>query len=393
VGGPALYRAILARRFRACEEAGRAGLQAGDLGRAEELLAKSLRFAGRNRCLRGARMACIHNLGLAQFRQGKFEEAAARMEEVVSLCSSQQRHSKLLPKSLNLLARIYWALGRCQEPITLYTWMLDFVAEHNSGGDRLKGAHNELGVAYMRAGDYERAAQNLEQAVALERQSDGEKSSTFARSNRGALHQWSGEFEQAERIWKEVLAIREKSTGEGGDRAARIRVNLAWLRCQQKRYEEAESLAREALAALEDDRNRGYAFHTLAILCTASERLDEADELFARVIQIRLGLMVRDHPDLLRMQADIAMLRMTQGRITEADELLNTARPPLEEKLGAQHPDVAAMLYRLGLLRARQARTAEATDLFQAALAVKSRLAPAHPETEDCRKALEDLRS
>jgi tetratricopeptide (TPR) repeat protein len=393
VGGPSLYRAILTRRFRAYEEAGRAALKAGELARAEELLTRSLRFADRNRCLQGARMACLHNLGLALFRQGKFEEAAARVEEVVRLCSSQQQQSKLLPKAVNLLAQIYWALGRCQDPITLYTWLLDLKTEYGSIDEPLTGAYNELGVAHMRAGDYARALTNLERAVELERQSDGDsgKASTFARNNRGALHQRSGELEQAERIWKEVLAIREKLAGEGGDRPARIRVNLAWLCCQQKRYQEAETLAREALTALESDRNRSYAFHTLAVLCSASGRLEEADDLFARVIEVRLGLMVRDHPDLLRMQADIAMLRMAHGRISQADELLTTARTLLEAKLGAEHPDVAAILYRLGVLRTRQARTSEAKDLFQAALAVKSRLAPAHPETEDCRKAFEEL--
>jgi tetratricopeptide (TPR) repeat protein len=339
VGGPALYRAILTRRFKTYEEAGRAALRARELGRAEELLTNALRLAGGNRCLRGARIACMHNLSLVLFRRGKFEEAAGRMEEVVRQCSSQQPHSKLLPRALNLLAQIYWAL-------------------------------------------YVVALTNLEKAVELERQSDGdpEKASTFARNNRGALHQWSGEFEEAEQIWKEVLAIREKLAGEGGDRAAQVRSNLGWLRCLEKRYEEAEK-----------DQHRSYAFHTLAILCTATLRLDEADQLFARVIELRIGVMVPDHPDLLRLQGDIAVLRMAQGRIADADELLTTARTLLEAKLGAQHPYVAAILYRLGLLRARQARAAEAKDLLEAALAIQTRLAPAHPETEDCRKALEEL--
>lgn len=154
---------------------------------------------------------------------------------------------------------------------------------------------------------------------------------------------------------------------------------------------EAEDLARQALNEIKGKRARGYILHTLAVLCTATGRLDEAGQLYAQLTEIRLGLMVPDHPDILRLNADIAMLRMAQGRIVEAEELLSNAQPLLEAKLGAQHPDVAEVLYRLGLLRVRQGRPAEAKDLLDAALAIKARIAPAHSETEDCRNALEGL--
>jgi len=360
------------------------------------LLVRSLRYAdvGRHK-QRSYALACMHNLGISLLRQGKYAEAALRMEEVVRLCSSKEPHSGQTINSLALLAKIYWSLGRFQPPVTVCTWILDFITEHPSLAGKLAAGHNDLATAYLRTGDYGRALANLERAVELERQSDGdpEKASTFARSNRAVLHEKTDEFEQAERMLEEVLAIREKSTDEKDDRAARSRVNLAWLRCQQKRFQEAEDLACRALEDIQSNRVRGYAFHTLAVLCTASGRLDEADPLFAQVMEIRLGLMVQDHPDILRLDADIAVLRMAQGRIAEADELLSIARPLLEAKLGVRHPDVAAVLYRLGLLRVRQGRAREAKDLLGAALAIKTHLAPAHPETEDCRKALEELKA
>jgi tetratricopeptide (TPR) repeat protein len=233
-----LYHAYRLRRFQAYQRAGAAALRAGEPGAAEVLLLNGLRFAETYRPnLREAKMACAQNLGVALFRKSKYDEALTRVEEVVRECSSWRPHSDLLLSALKLLARTYWALGRCHEPVTLYTWILDFATEHSSTPDRLSAAHSELGLAYLHAGDYGRARVNLERAVALERQSDDdlEKRSTSARWNRGVLHESAGEFEQANLIWEEVLAILEKPPGGEPPRLARIRANLAWLRRQQKR--------------------------------------------------------------------------------------------------------------------------------------------------------------
>jgi tetratricopeptide (TPR) repeat protein len=394
MGALAVYRAFRAHQYKVYEQAGRAALNEGAPGVAEELLTKSLRYADvQHPKQRRYALACMHNLGMSLLRQGKYDEAAARLEEVAGLCSSAEPHASQTISSLALLGKIYWSMGRVQQPITVCNWILDFITEHPSVRGKLAGGHSDLASAYLRAGDYGRALVNLEKAVELERQFDGdpENASTFARSNRGVLHQKTGEFEQAEKIWEEVLAIREKSTDEKDDRPARIRANLAWLRCQQKRFQEAEDLARQVLDKIKSKRARGHVLQTLAVLCTVSGRLDEADGLFAQVSEIRLGLMVHDHPEILRLNADVAMLRMAQGRMAEAEDLLINARPLMEAKLGGRHPDVAEVLYRFGLLRERQGRTVEAKDLFESALAIKTRTAPAHPETEDCRKALEEL--
>jgi tetratricopeptide (TPR) repeat protein len=389
-----LYHAYRLRRFQAYQRAGAEALRAGEPGAAEVLLRNGLLFAEAYRpSLRDAQMACAQNLGLALFRQRKYSEALTRLEDVVRECSSWRPHSDLLLAALKLLARTYWELGHCREAVTLRTWILDFIAEHSSSPDRLSVAHSELGLAYLHAGDYERAGINLERAVALERQSDGdlEKSSTSARWNRGVLHERVGEFEQANLIWEEVLGILEKAPGGDPLPVARIRANLVWLRRQQKRYTEAEALARQLMDGVENDQILSSVLHTLAVLCTNSERLDEAGQLFARAKELRSKLRVADHPEILKLDADIADLRMAQGRIADAEELLTAARTVLEAKLGAQHPEVASVLYRLGLLRARQGRIAEAKGLLQAALNIKMRTAPVHPETEACRGALEEL--
>jgi tetratricopeptide (TPR) repeat protein len=399
-----LYRAFRANRFKSHAEAGTAALKAGEFARAEGLFLKSLRYAmtSRREWVQ-ALIACTYNLGLALFRQRKYEQAAARFEEVVRLCSSRAPHWDLLLNAQNLLAQAYAKLGRYQETVTLYSWALEFIAEHPSSRGRLSAFQNGLGVAYMNLGEYGRALENLERSVELERQLEGdlEKASTHARFNLGVLYQQSGELDQAERIEEEVLTIREKASGRKDRSVAMVIANMAWLRCQQKRYEEAEALASEALtllegvafedAAAENKERRANVLHTLAVLRTRSRRLEEADELFTQAKVIRVGLLPPDHPRLLSLYGDIAELRMAQGRLAEAEDLLTAARNLLEAKLGTRHPHLAAVVYRLGVLRARQGRTAEAKDLLAAALAVKTRTAPRHPETEDCRKALEEL--
>jgi tetratricopeptide (TPR) repeat protein len=385
------------RQFKKYEQAGRAALKKGELDRAVALLSKGLQYGNTDSPnMRALTIAATHNLALALFRQHKFAEAASRAKETVRLRTSFEPHSPEVPNSLALLCQIYERLGRFEETVTLRTWILDFFTEHVAFAHRLAAAHNDLGLAFMRIGDYDHARTNFEAAIPIERQFDGDPEgfSTFARSNRGVLHERCGEFEEAEKLWMEALAIRE-SPGQTGLHAARIRMNLAWMRSWQKRFEEAEGLANQALDAIDeksqDNRTRASALHTLAVVRTLTGRLDEADQLFARVLEIRRAEMVPDHPDIVRVNGDIGVLRMAQGRLAEAEELFTTARPLLEAKLREQHPDLAAFRYRFGLLRARQGRGQEARDLLAAALAVKTRLAPEHPETLDCRKALEDF--
>jgi tetratricopeptide (TPR) repeat protein len=392
-----LYHRYLFRRLKEYEAAGRLAMHGNDLGRAAELLSKSLKYGNAETpSLRPLTIAAMHNLGVALFRSGKFAEAAAHAEETVRLLALLEPHSSQMTNSLALLTQIYESLGRFEEPVTLRTWMLDFITEHPSLAGKLAAGNNDLGLAYMRMGDYERAQSYFETALDLERRNDGdpEKVSTFARMNLGALYERSGEFEQAEELWNEALSLRT-SLGHVGERTARIRTNLAWLHCLQTRFDEAEGLARQALAELETgtgmERTRGSILHTLALVCTRTGRLDEADGLFIEVRQIRSALYVADHPTLLRLEGDIAMLRLVQGRPEEADDLLTAALKGLEDKLIPQHPDLAATRHRLGTLRAQQGRTTEARALLAAALETKKRLAPRHPETIECRKALEDL--
>ena len=63
----------------------------------------------------------------------------------------------------------------------------------------------------------------------------------------------------------------------------------------------------------------------------------------------------------------------------------------LQAKLPADHPLIAAALLRMGQLRVKQGRPEEAKSRLESALAIYERKVPKHPETLECRQALEAL--
>src|SRR5262249_11135950 len=143
------------------------------------------------------------------------------------------------------------------------------------------GFRIELGVAYLKAGDYDKALERLLGAADNERQapSPTAESTTTARLNLSLLYVQRGEFEQADRLLAQVLAIRK---AESEPKAFKAIANTAWLRFLQEKYDESEALAREASADAKDEEQRIIPLHTLARLHIKFNRFAEADELLAR---------------------------------------------------------------------------------------------------------------
>jgi len=291
--------------------------------------------------------------------------------------------------ALARLAHVLHRLGRYEEAVTPRVEALNFIAGHPSETEREFTLRILLGVAYMEAGDYDNALHHLLWAAGAERKGHAAEngSATAARSSLGVLYMRRGEFAEAEQLYGELIAIHsEKDVKLFIERA-----NFAWLRFLQGKYDESEALALEAVAAAPDEKSQNAPLHTLALLRTRSNSFAQADELFSRVEAERRRCFPADHPKVAALDCDRATLRIAQGQSTAADDLLRGALAMLQAKLPADHPLIAAALLRMGQLRVKQGRPEEAKSRLESALAIYERKVPKHPETLECRQALEAL--
>jgi tetratricopeptide (TPR) repeat protein len=388
-----IYGSILEARFKKYAEAGTAALQDGRLPEAEQLLRKSLNYTQvQTSQMRSMMIGCKQNLAQALIHLRRYAEAATQAEDAVRLLTTYASNRPDFVNALHVLAQTYLNLARYEEAVTVYTWAVDHLSEHGSGQWTLLPTYQDLSTALLRAGETDKALAKILTAIELEKQVDPDAAATGARFRLALIRHERGEFTEADRVYAEVLGIRETKFGRKHEQTAIALADIAWLRCSEKRYEESEALAREALDVLDNAEIRAIIQHTLAVVYSRTGRYDEADDLFSRVLAHRTESRIPEHPSLASLRAEIAELRVAQGRLDDAEALLEPAKSSIERKLGADHPDVAEVNYKLAQLRIRQGRPAEARPLLEAALKTMTRTAPGHPATADCRAAYEALR-
>ncbi|SFW17520.1 TonB family protein [Nitrosovibrio sp. Nv17] len=144
----------------------------------------------------------------------------------------------------------------------------------------------------------------------------------------------------------------------------------------ERRFSEAETAARRALAAVEQ---RHGAFHPgtadmldhLAKALTVQGWYVQALPLRERALEIREAAYGTDHRDVVLGLADVAMIHWTRGRQQEAEALLRRALAIGERVYGPDHPAIAMILENLGVVRIEQDAHEEGEFLTRRALAIR----------------------
>ncbi len=91
--------------------------------------------------------------------------------------------------------------------------------------------------------------------------------------------------------------------------------------------------------------------NNLAWLLQATNRLAEAEPLYARALAINEKSYGPDHPDVARDLNNLALLQAT-NRLAEAEPLMRRALAIFENSLGPDHPNTAIVRKNLAALEA-----------------------------------------
>ncbi len=156
----------------------------------------------------------------------------------------------------------------------------------------------ELGVGYLRRGDYQRAKDKLTRALEIDPKS-GVAHTTF-----GLLFQLEGEYELAERYFKAAIRHQPELT--------QARNNYGAFLFSQKRYHEAV----EQLSIAAEDRfyvNRASVFENLGVAYLRIGNAEGAEQAFLRATQL--------NPDQARALLELGEIRFQQRNYVAARDL------------------------------------------------------------------------
>lgn len=243
-----------------------------------------------------------------------------------------------------------------------------------------------IGTVYARLGEYDKAGTALSQALDLQRSRNGPGHPELLESMQAmaTLAMMRGENGEAETLLREVLAQRLARTDPDPMLVASTRNDLGAALARQSKYDEAESLARAALAAagdaVDDPTMLASARGNLAILLVRKGELEEAESLYRQALAQRRELQGPAHPDIANLLNNLGVLLSKQGRLPEAEPLLRESLEMKRKLFGDRHPDVAVGMDQLGSTLVKQGRYDEAEPLYLDALAMRrALLEPDHP--------------
>ena len=206
-------------------------------------------------------------------------------------------------------------------------------------------------------------------------------------NNLALLLEGQGRFEEAEPLFLECLAARRRAWGGDHPDTLASTVALSELLCRRGRPREAEPLLRLALAGLRRTLGGAHAAtlaatNNLANLLAVAGQLEEAGSLYREGLAAQRAALGAEHPDTLDSASGLGTLLQSQGRLDEAGALLHEALATRRRTLGEEHPSTLQSTFNVARLAWAQGRHAEAREMVRAHVGSARRvLGEGHPAT------------
>jgi DNA-binding winged helix-turn-helix (wHTH) protein len=226
--------------------------------------------------------------------------------------------------------------------------------------------HATLAEALADLERYEEAEVHLQTALQLAREmyGDAHETTVAAVRQQALLRLAQRRFKDAEALARRALDMHWRLPEPGKAQAAYLTSTLAWALIEQARAPEAITLSDEALAAIQPDdppapyllaiahHFRGEALNRVGRHVEAERAFRAELDLFALIPHVRM--------DAARAVSGLAEARLMQGATADAAELLNQARAMLKDGDGWQERKAREENeMRLRRLRGVSARTME----------------------------------
>lgn len=182
-------------------------------------------------------------------------------------------------------------------------------------------------------------------------------------------------YDQAEAVAKRALAIVRKYRGAGNLDVTESLGLLAEVYRQQGKYEQAEPLVMEALAITEkqlgpENARMLTAVESLAAFYSEEHKYDQVEIYHKRAIAIMEKLQGPNDPAVTTFLNNLANLYLFQRKFDQAEILYKRSLEIMEKAKGADDPAIIGCLQQLGTLYVVQGKYDLAEPLYKRALAI-----------------------
>jgi tetratricopeptide (TPR) repeat protein len=247
--------------------------------------------------------------------------------------------------------------------------------------------HN-LAIAYRDLGLYEQMAEISQKELKFVRAGFGPgPAQAVSLIDLGSAYWRVGNYEKAEATYREALAIYRKAPGTDRADLARSLNGLALVLRDREKLGEAEDTYREALTLLrgrfgENHSEVASVLSNLGVVLHGEGKLAEAETLQREALDIRRKLFGSEHPDVSNSLNNLAVVLHEKGELAEAEMKFREALEIRRKLMGDQHPAMANTLVRLAEVLSEKGKSADAESSYREALAIQQRgLGVEHPLT------------
>ena len=148
-------------------------------------------------------------------------------------------------------------------------------------------------------------------------------------------HFEQGNYKEAQVIYERILVHKLNDLGPESPDLIEDYNNLAMTLCIQKFFDKAEPFMKKAVALYEKkDQKDPLAFadylHSLGTIHYRLDKLEEAEDEFSRVLEIRKAMLDRDHEDIGRTLTDYAKVVKKLGQNENAEAIYKKAKEILK---------------------------------------------------------------
>lgn len=340
----------------------------GNLGRADNLLGEALALreadATDDRALARARIA----LGMLRLDQADMDGAETLVRNGETLARAR------LPADHPEVAAATFALGRVLEERGRWddaaAALQDAVRIHRASAQdspELAAALSELASVHFYAGRYDIADSVFHEVLALRRSLFGDRHPRIADDliNIGAVRFEQGLYAEAEAQYRAAVDILNEWYGPDDARTASALTMLGRALVYQERPDEAELLLRRSLAIQERVYGPVHprvasALNDLGNVALQRDRPDDAEAAFRRMAETYRGIYGDRHYLVAVALSNQATVAMQRGDYAAAERLYRDVVARFAEAQGGTHSNTAIARIKLGRSLLRQGRWSDA---------------------------------
>jgi len=254
------------------------------------------------------------------------------------------------------------ALGRFLDNMALHDKAIDFLEKAlenlqlHDKPDKLEGTiRNNLGAAWHKKGQYDKAIEYYEQALAIVKKAFGDEHPQVATglNNLGAAWDNKGQYDKAIEYYEQALAILKKSFGDEHPQVANALNNLGLAWINKGQYDKAIEYCEKALAI--DKKSFGdehpqvaTGLNNLGAAWANKGQYDKAIEYYEQALAIDKKVFGMEHPNVANGLNNLGQAWANKGQYDKAIGYYEQALAIDKKSFGDEHPQVATGLNNLG---------------------------------------------